>query len=56
MDDSQSVEELCSSVANGDTIDWGTLDAEAHGDDIRDLIEQLQIIADIAVAHRTMEG
>ena len=55
MDDSQAVDDLYGLVANGDTIDWGALDADAQGDDVRDLIEQLQIIAEVAVAHRAIE-
>jgi protein kinase-like protein len=55
MSANRTVDEVCSSVADGAAIDWPALDSEAREEDARDLLEQLRIIADVAIAHRSLE-
>jgi hypothetical protein len=55
MSAERSLQDVCTSVADGTAVDWRRLDSKADSQDARDLLAQLQVVADLAGAHRVIE-
>ena len=49
----RTLEELTESIADGEAVDWDKLCSVAGDDDIRQLLEQLRIVARVAEVHRS---
>jgi tRNA A-37 threonylcarbamoyl transferase component Bud32 len=51
--DREPLKKLTESIADGQAVDWDELRALARDDDIRQLLEQLRIVAGVAEVHRS---
>ena len=49
----EPLKELTESIADGEAVDWDKLCSVAGDDDIRQLLEQLRIVAGVAEVHRS---
>jgi serine/threonine protein kinase len=54
MSSNSRLDEVCESVADGQPVDWATLDSHTT-DDTRELVEQLRIVSELARVHRLLE-
>ena len=51
--ESDDLEKLFESVADGESVDWDKLERNAPDEDTRALIRQLRLIAEVAEVHRS---
>jgi hypothetical protein len=51
--DSEDLDKLFESVADGESVDWDALERQAPDEEARALIRQLRLIADVADVHRS---
>ena len=51
--ESDDLDKLFESVADGESIDWDALERAAHDEEARALIRQLRLIADVSEVHRS---
>jgi protein kinase-like protein len=51
--DSEDLDKLFESVADGESVDWDALERQAPDEQARALIRQLRLIADVAEVHRS---
>src|SRR5262245_30334883 len=51
--ESDDLDKLFESVADGESVDWDALEREAPDEETRALIRQLRLIADVAEVHRS---
>src|SRR5262245_12123874 len=51
--DSEDLDKLFESVADGESVDWDALEREAPDDETSPLIRQLRLIAEVAEVHRS---
>ena len=51
--ESDDLDKLFESVADGESVNWDALEREAPDDETRALIRQLRLIAEVAEVHRS---